>query len=111
MKGRAPIGRVTVLTVQHMWEPTDRDTRWGLKRNSLGVFNEVQLAPSVELPLCAAHAPPVEPFIQPTSGQTLGDLRDELGGNFQARLPMLGPKWLETDQASAEPDLPSLRRW
>jgi len=80
LKGQAPTGRVTVLTFQHMEEPTDRDTRWGLRRNSLGVFNEVHLAPGAVLPVCAADAPPVEPVIRPANGQTLDDLRNELGG-------------------------------
>ncbi len=75
LKGRAPTGRLTVLTVQHTYFRTGLGARrWWLRRNMLGGFNvlmEAETTPS----RCAKDTPPAQPYVTPSEGQTLRDLR------------------------------------
>lgn len=78
VKGRAPIGPITVLRVQHTSLRTGRSDRWWLRRNALGVFNVLRLdTPNTAPPRCAPGTPPTTPYIQPAEGKTLEDLRRE----------------------------------
>lgn len=75
LQGHAPTGHITVLTVQHTDRRTNRSTRWWLRRNTLGVFNALGVDDENRLPRCASDAAPAEPYVRPTKGQTLEDLR------------------------------------
>jgi hypothetical protein len=77
VKGRAPSGRITVLTVQHTYLRTDRPNRFWLRRNTLGGFNALRIGDSNKPAHCAKSAPPADPYISPGDGQTLKDLERE----------------------------------
>ena len=77
LKGEAPTGRITVFTVQHTDRRTNRGTRWWLRRNASGVFNVLGVENENELPRCASDTPPVAPYVRPTEGRTLEDVRRE----------------------------------
>jgi hypothetical protein len=75
LKGRAPTGRITVLTVQHTSFRLDLPARpWALRRNDLGGFNLIRTGDSQQLPLCHRDASPAPPYIRPSEGRTLADL-------------------------------------
>ncbi len=78
LKGSAPEGVVTVLTVQHAYLRTDLGARhWWLRRNVLGAFNVLQLEGEQGPSRCSKDLPPARPFISPVAGKTLSDLRRE----------------------------------
>ena len=78
-KGEAPLGRLTVLTLQHTYYIKRRDsTPWLLRRNDLGGFNLLRAAPGAPRPgRCAPGTPPASPYLRPAPGQTLDDVRRE----------------------------------
>jgi hypothetical protein len=77
LKGRAPSGQITVLTVQHTYLGTGRPHRFWLRRNTLGGFNAFRIGESNKPARCAKGAPLDDPYISPREGQTLKDLERE----------------------------------
>lgn len=76
--GRLPRGQVTVLTVQHTYYRRDLGARrWWLRRNTLGAYNVLQPDEGETLQRCSADSPAARPYIQPSDGKTLEDLRRE----------------------------------
>lgn len=76
LEGRAKLGRLTVLTVQHTdYRPGPVATHWWLRRNTLGNFNVIRTnAPPQR---CESGAAAAQPYVTPAPGRTLGDLRRE----------------------------------
>ena len=78
LEGEAPLGAVTVLTVQHNYFRRDLGERlWALRRNDLGVFNVVGMGEDIENPRCDPDLPAAQPFIRPGRDSTLDSLRRE----------------------------------
>jgi len=74
LRGRAPRGRFTALSIQHTYVHRDRQ-RWWLRRNSLEEFNVVSFGKDGSaLPRCKAGAPPAEPYLRPPEGASFQDL-------------------------------------
>lgn len=77
LAGRAPRGRLTVLSVQHTYLRNERPGRFWLRRNTLGGFNLLRLGDGPKPRRCAKDAAPDDPYITPGEGRTLEDLRRE----------------------------------
>jgi hypothetical protein len=78
LRGRAPLGDVTVLTVQHTNYRSDLGVqRWWLRRNALGLFNVLRVSRGTNLPPCAVGDGPATPYISPANGRTIEDVRRE----------------------------------
>jgi len=78
LEGEAPLGAVTVLTVQHSYFRRGLGERpWALRRNDLGGFNVVAMGDDLDNPRCEPGSPPALPFIRPGRGETLESLRLE----------------------------------
>jgi len=76
--GRLERGPATVLTLQHTYYRSDLGARrWWLRRNTLGAYNILQPDEGETLKKCAADSPAARPYIQPSDGKTLEDLRRE----------------------------------
>ncbi len=72
-KGRAPLGPLTVLSIQHTYIQNDLGAqRWWLRRNTLGGFNVLNSAAARR-----CGGPPAPPYIRPGPGVTLDGLRAE----------------------------------
>ena len=78
LRGSAPKGKLTVLTIQHTHTVRSRKyfPRW-LRRNELGTFNVLENDPDKPPQECATNAPPARPYVQPSKGKTLWDLERE----------------------------------
>jgi hypothetical protein len=75
LKGRAPKGRITVLTIQHTSFRRDLPVKaWALRRNDLGGFNLIRTSKADELALCSREVSPAPAYIRPGEGKTLADL-------------------------------------
>jgi hypothetical protein len=75
LKGRAPTGRITVLTVQHTSFRRDLPAKaWALRRNDLGGFNLIRTSKLDEPAMCPSDASPAPAYIRPGEGKTLADL-------------------------------------
>lgn len=75
LEGEAPIGRSTMLSVQHTYWRKGLGTRkWWLRRNQLGGFNILRKEDNDQLVRCAQGSPAVDPHISPGEGRTLEDL-------------------------------------
>jgi hypothetical protein len=77
LRGRATLGRLTVLKVQHTDFPTNRTHRWWLRRNDIGGFNILFPNENANPPRCARAAKPAEPYFRPPQGKTLDDVAAE----------------------------------
>jgi len=78
LHGTAPLGRSTMLSVQHTyWRKGLGVRKWWLRRNSLGGFNILLEKNNETLARCAATAPPADPYISPGEGRTLEDMMRE----------------------------------
>ena len=76
--GRLERGPATVLTVQHTYYRRDFGARrWWLRRNTLGAYNALQPDEGETPQRCSADSPAARPYIQPSNGRTLEDLRRE----------------------------------
>ncbi|MBD3762107.1 hypothetical protein [Rhizorhabdus sp.] len=73
--GVLPIKVVRVLTVQHTYR-VSRARTWLLRRNTAGSYNVLVPEGGAALARCSAEVAPVEPYIGPSDGHTLDDLRD-----------------------------------
>lgn len=77
--GELERGPATALTMQHDYYNRDLGARrWWLRRNTLGTYNAaLQPTEDEALQRCSADRPAALPYIQPSSGKTLEDLRRE----------------------------------
>lgn len=74
-EGSAPIGRSTMLSIQHTyWRRGLGVRKWWLRRNTLGGFNVLREENTDRLERCAQGSPAVDPYISPGEGRTLQDL-------------------------------------
>lgn len=74
--GSAPLGPLTVLSVESKAYPTDGVARrWLLRRNTASGFNVTYPPEEGRLAQCPADAAPVRPYLRLKDGQTLDDLR------------------------------------
>ncbi len=75
LRGQAPMGRLTVLSVQHTYIRENLGPqRWWLRRNSLGAFNALTFGDGgKDLARCKAGTSPAEPYIEPPEGKSLAD--------------------------------------
>ena len=86
VRGHAPRGPLTVLSVQHTWlRMTQKDDRWWLRLNTAGGYNVISDGPHA--PLCAKGEAPAQPFIEPRAGQTLGDLERDGDQQYGHMIP------------------------
>ncbi len=75
LEGDVPKRRITVLAVLHSEYP--RKTRtFLLRRNTAGTFNLIRTQPS-DVTRCDPGSDAAEPYIQPSEGRTLEDVRRE----------------------------------
>lgn len=74
--GALPSKTVRVLTVQHTYR-VSREGTWFLRKNTAGSYNVLTPDDGVALARCSAEVEPVEPYIRPSGGHTLDDLRNE----------------------------------
>ena len=78
LKGRAPLGRMTIQAVLHTSYRSNLGTRpWALRRNDLGGFNLIRTSDPKRLPFCTDSTGPASPYIRPGKGRTLDDLMRE----------------------------------
>jgi hypothetical protein len=76
LTGKAPNGRLTVLSLQHTDIRKDFGVRrWWLRRNSVGGFNLLGEASGSKLMRCPSNSPPAVAFITPRAGETPEGLR------------------------------------
>lgn len=73
--GALPSKMIRVLTVQHTYR-VSREGTWLLRRNAAGNFNALATEDESTPARCSADAEPAEPYIRPSDGHTLDDLRD-----------------------------------
>lgn len=84
-RGRAPQGRLTVLTIQHTYYRTDAGpVRWWLRRNRDGGYNVLHVDENARLPRCAKNVGLAKPYVRLAPGESLSDLA-------RAGLDMYGP--------------------
>ncbi len=78
LEGEAPVGRSTMLSVQHnYWRKGLGVRKWWLRRNTLGGFNILLEENTEALALCPENSGAAVPYISPGEGRTLQDvLRD-----------------------------------
>ena len=74
-QGHAPLGQLTVLSVQHTWIRPPKDDRWWLRRNTAGGYNVI--SEGRHTPRCLKDGPRPQPFVELRPGQTLDDLERE----------------------------------
>lgn len=75
LEGDAPIGRSTMLSVQHTYWRRGLGTRkWWLRRNKLGGFNILRNDDNQRFVRCDHGGPAAEPYVSPGEGRTLEDL-------------------------------------
>lgn len=75
LRGKAPLGRMTVQAVLHTPYRSNLGTRnWALRRNDLGEFNLIRTTDPKRLSLCTDSARLATPYIRPGEGKTLDDL-------------------------------------
>lgn len=87
LQGQAPLGPVTVLSVQHTYWQVDRGGQpWRLRRNKYGGFNVLTYGTLTSAVLCRRDAAAAEPFILLGKGQTLDALAVE-GERIHGRGP------------------------
>jgi len=78
LRGTAPAGRSTMLSVQHTYWRKDLGVRkWWLRRNSIGGFNILLEENNETLVRCAPTMPAADPYIRPGEGRTLEDMMRE----------------------------------
>lgn len=78
LRGTAPTGKITVLSVQHTYWISNLGTkRWLLRRNDQGGFNLLGFADKSRLKLCPAGTPVAHAYLSPDKGNTLERLREE----------------------------------
>lgn len=78
VRGKAPTGKVTVLSVQHTYWVSNLGTkRWQLRRNDQGAFNVLGHADKSKLKPCPAGTPLAHAYLSPGKGNTLERLREE----------------------------------
>lgn len=75
IEGSVPGKIVRVLAIQHTYLVA-RERTWLLRKNTAGGYNYLALENDVTPVLCSANAASVEPYIRPSKGQTLDELRD-----------------------------------
>jgi hypothetical protein len=73
--GALPSKMLRVLTVQHTYR-VSREGTWLLRKNAAGGYNVVVPEDGTVLARCSAGSKSVEPYIRPSDGHTLDDLRD-----------------------------------
>jgi hypothetical protein len=87
LRGTAPVGPVTVLSVQHTyWKVDHGGLPWRLRRNAYGGFNALTYGAKTPAVLCPSDAPPVAPLVKLNTGQKLDDLIAE-GERIHGRGP------------------------
>lgn len=71
--------KLSVLTVQHTsFRAGLGDRRWLLRRNNLGGYNaRFMYEPREKVRRCSVDAAPEEPYLSPSNGKSLADLRRE----------------------------------
>jgi hypothetical protein len=70
--------KLSVLTIQHTsFRAGLGFRRWLLRRNTLGGYNAIAFFEPKEIRRCDADAAPMEPYLRPSNGKTLSDLRRE----------------------------------
>jgi len=76
--GKAPVGSLTVLSVQHTYYLAGKDgNEWWLRRNSIGGYNVLRLDSDANPPRCSKTEPPAHAYIAPGAGKTLEELERE----------------------------------
>lgn len=79
LDGALTARKLSVLTVQHTsFRAGLRTRRWLLRRNRLGGYNARFLyEPRQKVRRCSTDAVPEEPYLRPSNGKSLADLRRE----------------------------------
>ena len=78
MRGRAPMGQITVLSMQHNYRRAPRTgSRMWLRRNDTGGYNILKIGNEPKPPLCSNEEKPARPYVRPGAGRTLDDLKRE----------------------------------
>lgn len=75
IEGTVPGETVRVLTVQHTYR-VSREGTWLFRKNAAGGYNDLAYKDGMTLVRCSANAGPIQPYIRPSEGQTLDDIRD-----------------------------------
>lgn len=76
--GALPARNLSVLTIQHTSYRKDLGyRRWILRRNSLGGYNATFMYRPRKVRRCEPSTAPVEPYLRPSDGMSLADLRRE----------------------------------
>jgi hypothetical protein len=87
LQGHAPLGPVTVLSIQHTYWKVDRSgLPWRLRRNKYGGFNALTYGTETPAVLCRKDAAPAEPLVKLAGGQTLDEVISE-GERIHGRGP------------------------
>jgi hypothetical protein len=75
LRGKAPLGALIVLSIQHTYfrTPADGNELW-LRRNTGEGYNVVRLGGDANPPRCSKNDAPASPYITPTAGKTFDDL-------------------------------------
>jgi len=78
LKGRLPLRRLTVLSVQHTFFRRDLGSKtWWVRRNTLGGYNLLRTKGDEKPRRCLAGTPPARAYLEPANGATLEDLRKD----------------------------------
>jgi len=73
--GALPSKMIRALTVQHTYH-VSREGTWFLRKNTAGSYNVLAPDDGSALARCSAEFAPAEPYIRPSGGVTLDDLRN-----------------------------------
>lgn len=84
LDGHVSSNPITVLRVQHAYQPYG-ESRWWLRRNSLGAYNVLRGDDVAPLPRCPLGTGAAKPYVDPPTGKTLADLEREGEAHYGER--------------------------